>query len=95
MYADYLVMCDKSKEDLKVMVERFVEVCRRRGLSKVMLAPVCCMVVILCHGEKKKRSRIGTMKMDSFRGLLGFRRMDRTPKAQMRNVRSDEEGSTY
>ena len=31
MYADDLVQCVKSEEDLKVM--RFVEVCRRRGLK--------------------------------------------------------------
>ena len=31
--ADGLVSCDESEEDLKVMVERFVDVCRRRGLK--------------------------------------------------------------
>ena len=41
-YADDLVLCGESKETLREMVERFVEVCRRRGLkvnavkSKVM-----------------------------------------------------------
>ena len=43
LYADDLVMCDDSEEGTRVMVGRFVEVCRRRGLkvnlgkSKVML----------------------------------------------------------
>ena len=43
MYADDLVLCGESKQDLKVMVEGFVEVCRRKGLkvfvdkSKVMV----------------------------------------------------------
>ena len=43
LYANDLVLCGESEEDLKVMVERFVEVCRRRGLkvnvdkSKVMV----------------------------------------------------------
>ena len=44
LFADDLVLCGESEEDLKVMVERFAEVCRRKGLkanaskSKVMVA---------------------------------------------------------
>ena len=30
LYADDLVLCDESEEDLRVMVGRFSEVCRRR-----------------------------------------------------------------
>ena len=43
VYADDLVLCGESEEDLNVVVGRFVEVCRRRGLkvnadnSKVMV----------------------------------------------------------
>ena len=43
LYADYLVLCGEPEEDLRVMVGRFDEVCRRRclkvnaGKSKVML----------------------------------------------------------
>ena len=43
LYADDLVLCGESEEDLKVMVGRFADVCRRRGLkanagkSKVMV----------------------------------------------------------
>ena len=33
LYADYLVLCGESEEDLRAMVGRFVEVCRRRGLK--------------------------------------------------------------
>ena len=33
LYADGLVLCGESEEDLKVMVGHFVEVCRRRGLK--------------------------------------------------------------
>ena len=42
MYADDLVLCGESEDDLRAMVRRFVVVCRRRGLevsagkSKVM-----------------------------------------------------------
>ena len=43
LYADFFVLCGESEEDLKAMVEHFVEVCMRRSLkvnagkSKVML----------------------------------------------------------
>ena len=33
LYADDFVMCGESDEDLRVRVERFDEVCRRRGLK--------------------------------------------------------------
>ena len=31
LYADYLVLCGDSEEDLRVMVGWFAEVCRKRG----------------------------------------------------------------
>ena len=33
LYADDLVLCGDSKEDMRTMVNRFVVVCRRRGLK--------------------------------------------------------------
>ena len=33
LYADDLVLCCESEEDLRAMVGRFAEVCRRRGLK--------------------------------------------------------------
>ena len=33
LYADDLVLCGESEEDLRAMVGRFVEVCRRRSLK--------------------------------------------------------------
>ena len=33
LYADDLVLCGESEEDLKVMVGCFVDLCRRRGLK--------------------------------------------------------------
>ena len=33
LYADYLVMCGESEKDLRQMVLRFIEGCRRRGLK--------------------------------------------------------------
>ena len=33
LYAGDLVLCGESEEDLRVMVRRFTEVCRRRGLK--------------------------------------------------------------
>ena len=32
-YADDLVLCGESEEDLRAMVGCFIEVCRRRGLK--------------------------------------------------------------
>ena len=43
LYADDLVLCGESEEDLRVMVGWFADVCRRRGMnvnaakSKVMV----------------------------------------------------------
>ena len=33
LYADDLALCGQSEENLRVMVGRFAEVCRRRGLK--------------------------------------------------------------
>ena len=33
LYADDLVLCGESKEDLRVMILLFAEVCRRKGLK--------------------------------------------------------------
>ena len=33
LYADDLVLCGELEEDLGMLVGRFVEVCRRRGLK--------------------------------------------------------------
>ena len=33
LYADDSVLCGESEEDLRMMVGRFAEVCRRRGLK--------------------------------------------------------------
>ena len=33
MYADDLVLCGESDEDLRAIVGRFIEVCSRRGLK--------------------------------------------------------------
>ena len=33
LYADDLDLCGESKEDLRALVGRFAEVCRRRGLK--------------------------------------------------------------
>ena len=33
LYADDLVLCGESEENLRAMMERFAEVCKRRGLK--------------------------------------------------------------
>ena len=48
MYADNLVLCDESVEDLRVMVEQLVEVCRRRGLK----VNACKSKAIVMNGEE-------------------------------------------
>ena len=47
-YVDGLVLCSESEEDLRAMVGRFVEVCRRKGL-KVNVGKIKVMV---SGGEK-------------------------------------------
>ena len=37
MYAGDLVLCNDSKENLRAMVEHFIEVCRRRGLKSMVV----------------------------------------------------------
>ena len=34
LYADDLILCGELEEDLRVMVKRFAEMCRKRGLKK-------------------------------------------------------------
>ena len=36
--------------------------------------------------EEKERSRIRAVQLDNLRGLLGIRRMDRVPNAQIREL---------
>ena len=36
--------------------------------------------------KEKERSRIMAVEMDNLRGLLGIRRMDRVPNAQIREL---------
>ena len=41
--------------------------------------------------KEKERSRIRDVQMDNLKGLLGIRRMDRVPNAQIRELCSDKE----
>ena len=38
LYTDDFVLCAESEEDLKAMMGRFVEVCRRRSLKSNVMA---------------------------------------------------------
>ena len=49
LYADDLVLCCESEEDLRAMVGRFVEVCRRRGLE----VNASKRKVIVMNGEER------------------------------------------
>ena len=47
------------------------------------------LVLILTYGsvmEEEERSRIRAVQMDNLRGLLGIKRMDRVPSAQIREL---------
>ena len=63
LYADDLVLCSELEEDLRAMVGRFVEVCRRREL-KVNAGK--SEVIILNRGVR------GVHRWDSFRACLGI-----------------------
>ena len=167
LYADDLVLCGESEEDLRTMMGRFVELCRRglivnAGKSKVIVlggeegleCKVCVdgirlehasqlkclecvldksgtdeaewsrkvvsgrrvtcairslvnarslqlecarvlheslLVPVLTYGSetmiwREERSRIRAVQTDKLRGLLGIRRMDEVPNAQIRQL---------
>ena len=57
----------------------------------VLFLPETLLVPVLIYGSatmiwKKERSRIRTIKMDNLRGLLGIRRMDKVPNAQIKEL---------
>ena len=53
---------------------------------------VTLLVLLLMYGskamiwKKKEWSRIRVVQMENLRGLLGIRRMDRVPKARIREL---------
>ena len=63
LYADDLVLCGESEEDMRVMVGRFPEVCRRIGL-KVNAGKSKVMVL---NGVEELEC-----ECDSFRACLGI-----------------------
>ena len=58
------------------------------GLHETLLVPV----LILMYGsetmlwKEKERSKVKAVQMDNLKGLLGFRRMDMVPNAQIREL---------
>ena len=97
MYADNLVLCSEMADDLREMVGRFVEVCRRRGLKfnagkrKGMVmneeegleCEVHVDAVRLEHVLEFKY--LGWALNEAGRdGLLGIRKMDRVPNTWIR-----------
>ena len=54
MYADDLVLFGESEEDMRVMVGRFAEVCRRKGL-KVSTGKSKVMVL---NGEEESKCEV-------------------------------------
>ena len=66
LYADDLVLCGELKEDLRAIVGRFGEVCKRRDL-KVNAGKTKVMVLIGEEGLEK-----GVCRLDTFRTCLGI-----------------------
>ena len=56
-----------------------------RVLHETLLCLFLCMVVRQLWKEKEK-SRVKTLQMDNFRGLLGIRRMDRVLNIRIREL---------
>ena len=55
-----------------------------RGLHETLLVPVLMYGSDSMIWREKERSRAKAVQMDNLRGLLGIRRMDRVPKAGIR-----------
>ena len=55
-------------------------------LHESLLVPVPTYVSETMIGREKERSRIWAVQMDSIRGLLGIRRMDKVPNARIRQL---------
>ena len=54
LYADDVVLCGELEEELKVMVERFVEIYKRRGLKVIE----CKSKVMVLAGEEGLESKL-------------------------------------
>ena len=63
-----------------------------RVLHEKLLVPVLMYGSEIMLWKEEEKSRIMTVKMDSFRGLLGIRRMD-SPKCTNKGVVRSEERS--
>ena len=68
-YADDLVLCAESGEDLRAIVGRFVEVCRRRGL-KLNAGKSKVMVLNREEGLDVRRARRMVQDRSEWRGFV-------------------------
>ena len=66
LYEDDLILCDESEEDLRAMVGRFVEVCRK---IDVKTNPGMRKVMVLGGGEGGWRVRIRLEHVSEFKYL--------------------------
>ena len=55
-------------------------------MHETLLVPVFKYSIETMLWKEKKRSRIRAVQMDNLRGLLGIRRIDRVPNAQIREL---------
>ena len=54
-----------------------------RVMHETLLVPVLMYASETIIFKEKERSRISTVQMDNFRGLVGIRRMDRVPNPRV------------
>ena len=71
---------------------RFMVNVRSLQLECARVLPESLLVPVLSYGSEtviwseKEKSRIWAVRMDNLRGLLGIRRMDKVPNAQIRQL---------
>ena len=57
-----------------------------RVLNESLLVPILTYDSVTMIWREKKKSRVRAVQMDSLRGLLGIRRMDKVPNTRIRHL---------
>ena len=77
---------------LWLIINRSLQLQCARVLQESLLVLILMYGSETMIGREKERSRIRAVKMDNLRGLLGTRRMDKVPNAQIRQLCRVTEG---
>ena len=87
LYADDLVLCGESEEDLRSLVNaRSLQLECARILRESLLVPVLMYGSETMIWREKERSRIRVVEIDNLTALLGIWRMDKVPNARIRQL---------